>query len=193
MPTTLPVGQVTHVRAADDRRHVVFAMALELDVAQHDEFVVALDFLEGARQVLLGIQRVAAEPVLVGLDHALGRVEQAFARGVLAGPAQQRAHGLFGLGAGNIVAGVAHRGRPWRACGGRHGTGCGGSGCRRASRQAAACARPCRGLRRANAMHARPRAALRARPAASRNARWTPRRPAGSTRPARKDCSPYCS
>ena len=44
----LAVGQVADVRAADDRRHVVLAMAFELDVAQHDHLVVAVDFLEGA-------------------------------------------------------------------------------------------------------------------------------------------------
>jgi hypothetical protein len=43
--------QIADVRAADDRRHVMLAVALELDVAQHDHLVVAFDFLEGAAQV----------------------------------------------------------------------------------------------------------------------------------------------
>jgi hypothetical protein len=53
----LAVGQVADVDLADDRRHVVLAMAFVLDVAQHDHLVVAGDFLEGARQVLARIQR----------------------------------------------------------------------------------------------------------------------------------------
>src|SRR5690606_30095498 len=47
----LAVGQVAHVRLADDRCHVVLAVAFELDVAQHDHLVVAGDLLEGALEV----------------------------------------------------------------------------------------------------------------------------------------------
>jgi hypothetical protein len=60
-------------------RHVVLAMRFELDVAQHDHLVVAGHFLEGAAQVVGGIGGVAGEPVAIGLGHALGGVEQAFA------------------------------------------------------------------------------------------------------------------
>src|SRR5690606_15558473 len=105
-PHHLAVGQVAHVHAADDRRHVVLAVAFELDVAQHDHLVVAGDLLEGARHVLVRIQAVAAEPLRVGVDHAPRRVEQAFARRILAGPLQQGAHRVFGLRARNAVARV---------------------------------------------------------------------------------------
>src|SRR5262249_10215220 len=79
-------GDVGSVGAAADRRHVVFAVAFELDVAQHDHLVVAFHFLEGAAQVLGRVFVIALEPVRIGLHHALGRVEQAFALRILARP-----------------------------------------------------------------------------------------------------------
>ena len=94
--------------ATDDRRHVVLAVALELDVAQHDQLVVTADFLEGARKVFVGIQAVATEPVRVRLGDTLGGVDQAFAGGVLTGPGEQGADGRFGLFARGF-AGVGHR------------------------------------------------------------------------------------
>ncbi len=93
--------QVADMRAADDRRHVVFAVRSEFDVAQHDHFVVAGHFFERAAQFLGRIVGVAGEPVFVGVDHAFGRVYQTFARRVVAGPAQQHAHGILGLSLGD--------------------------------------------------------------------------------------------
>jgi hypothetical protein len=40
--------QVADVDAADDRRHVMFAVRLEADVAQHHDLVVTAGLLEGA-------------------------------------------------------------------------------------------------------------------------------------------------
>src|SRR3546814_20867080 len=98
------LGQVADVGLADDRRHVVFAVALELDVAQHDHLVVAGNLLEGALQVLARIVGVAAEPVSVGVDHALGRVEQALPSRIVASPAQQGTPRVLGLPAADAVA-----------------------------------------------------------------------------------------
>ena len=47
-----PVGNVRHVRLADERHHVVLAVAVHLDVAHEHQLVVALDLLEGLGQVL---------------------------------------------------------------------------------------------------------------------------------------------
>ena len=58
----LAVGQVADVRAADDRRHVVLAVALELDVAQHDHLVVAATSSKCAAGIRPD-RRIAAEPV----------------------------------------------------------------------------------------------------------------------------------
>ena len=80
-------------------------MALELDVTQHDHLVVAGHFLEGALQEFARVVVVAAVPVAIRLDHALGRIQQAFAGRVFAGPGQQRAYGIFGLGAGDLGVG----------------------------------------------------------------------------------------
>ena len=101
--------QVTHVGAADDRRHVVLAVRFELDVAQHDHLVVAAGLLERAAQVVARVDRVAGKPVGVGVDDALRRIEQAFASRVFAGPAQQRADGVLGCGPADVVA----SGDPW--------------------------------------------------------------------------------
>jgi len=76
---------------------VVFAVRFEFDVAQHDQLVVTLDFLEGARQVFARVDAVAAEPVAVGFGDPARGIEQAFARRVFAGPAQQGADGILGL------------------------------------------------------------------------------------------------
>ena len=97
MPTTLLVGQIADVHAPDDRRHVVLAMRLERDVAQHDHLVVAADFLERAAQILGRIDLVAREPVAVGVDDALGRVEQALALGSSPAQRSSSAHGLLCL------------------------------------------------------------------------------------------------
>ena len=68
--------QITHVRAPDDRRHVVLAKGFEGDVAKHDHLVVALDFLESPAEVIARIDGISGEPIAVGVDHALRRVPQ---------------------------------------------------------------------------------------------------------------------
>jgi len=40
------IRQVANVGPADDRRHVVLAMRLELDISQDNHFIVAVDFIE---------------------------------------------------------------------------------------------------------------------------------------------------
>ena len=102
-------GQVAHVRAPDDGRHVMLAVRLELDVAQHDHLVVTGRFFEGAQQVLARVDGVAREPVGIGVDDTFRRVEQAFASGIFTGPAQQRAYRGLSLGAADLVA--LHDGR----------------------------------------------------------------------------------
>ena len=99
----LVVRQIAHVRAPDDRRHVVFAVRLETDITQHDHLVVTVDFLESALQVLDRILLVAAEPVLVGRHDALRRVQQAFPARVIARPEQQGPDGFFGLLAARLA------------------------------------------------------------------------------------------
>ena len=94
----LAVRQIADMRLADDRHHVVLAMRMELDVADDDEIVIAGDLLEGAAELFRRAHVVAVEHFEVGLGDALGRVDQALAVRIVAGPAQQRAHGRLGLG-----------------------------------------------------------------------------------------------
>ena len=99
-PTTRLFGQIGHVGDAGERRDVVLAMAFEAHVAQQDHVAIAGDVLEGAGKFGGGILAVAAEPLLVGFDDALGRIGEPRARRIVAGPGEQRAHGVLGLLAG---------------------------------------------------------------------------------------------
>ena len=72
-------------------------MGIERDVAHEDHVVVAFDFLEDAREDFLRVLAVALEELVIGLDHAARRVEQAFAARVLACPAQEHTHRGFRL------------------------------------------------------------------------------------------------
>ncbi len=77
----------------------MLAVALQAHVAQQDHVAIAGDVLEGAGQLRGGVLVVAAEPLLVGFDDALWRICKARARRVVAGPGEQRADGVLGLGA----------------------------------------------------------------------------------------------
>jgi hypothetical protein len=97
-PDHAMVRQIGDVRAADDRRQVMLAMALEAHVPEHDHLVVAVGLLESALEDRMRLLVVAAEELAPGAHHAVGRAEQAFARRVVAGPADQRTHRLLRLG-----------------------------------------------------------------------------------------------
>ena len=75
---------------ADDRRHMMFAVRLERNVLEQHELVVAADLLEHPAQVDRGILAIAEAVFLPRPRHALGRIEQAFAFGIVAGPVDQR-------------------------------------------------------------------------------------------------------
>src|SRR6185437_2821329 len=89
--------KVGDVGTADDRAEMVLAMAFDADVAQQHDLVVAVGLLEGAFQNGDRVFLVAGEELGERAHHAAGRVEQALALGVVAGPAQQHAHGDFRL------------------------------------------------------------------------------------------------
>jgi hypothetical protein len=103
------------MRLAEDRDHVVLAMGLDRDVPEHDHVVVALDFLEGTGQLLVGVFVVALEELLIGADDAARRIEQALARRIVACPRDQRAHGFFRLFAARLLQGGGASFRQGRA------------------------------------------------------------------------------
>ena len=117
-PHDLSVRHVAHMGAADDRHHVVLAMAVEGDVAHHDHVVIALHVLERAPQIGERILFVAGEHLPKGFRHAGRGVEQPFALRVFPHPAQKGADRFFGF----ITA------RSLALCAGRKGGD--GSGCR---------------------------------------------------------------
>ena len=82
---------------ADDRRHVMFAVRFEMDVAQDDYFVVALDFLKRPLEIRDGIFFVTGKPVLVRSCNACRGIDQAFAIRVFSRPEQERCNGFLGL------------------------------------------------------------------------------------------------
>src|SRR6516162_300880 len=80
---------------ADDRRHVMLAMRLETNIAQHHYFVVAAGFLEGSLEIIARIVVITGEPFLIGANDPRRRGEKSLAIGIVAGPANERAHGNF--------------------------------------------------------------------------------------------------
>ena len=86
------------MRDAQERRHVVLAVALHADVAQHDEVVVATGLIEGLGKRLRGIEAVAGIILLVSAHDAARGLLETFARGIVARPRDQGANGFLGLG-----------------------------------------------------------------------------------------------
>src|SRR6266540_235933 len=85
------------MRLTHERHHVMLAMGVEGDIAHQHEVVVFPDLAEGAVEYLGRAFAIAAIELFVGVDHALGRVEQAFALRVIARKGDQRAHCSFGV------------------------------------------------------------------------------------------------
>src|SRR6516165_5078664 len=98
--------QVADMDAADDGSQVVLAMGLERDVAQHHDLVVAGDLVEGAAEIVARVLRITGEPLLISARDTTRRSGQPLAVGIVAGPADERAHSRLRLAAGRT------RGRP---------------------------------------------------------------------------------
>src|SRR6201991_2554057 len=94
------LGQIRDMRAADDRHHVMLAVALEADVLQHDHFVVPVHLGKRAGQDVARFDLIAREEFLVRAHHARWRIDEPFAPWVVASPAQQHPYRVFGFCAG---------------------------------------------------------------------------------------------
>ena len=92
--------QIADVHAADDRRHVVLAMRLETDVAQHHHLVVAAGLLEGPLEIVARIILVTGKPFLISAHDAPRRGQEPFPVWIVAGPTDERAHGALRFLAG---------------------------------------------------------------------------------------------
>jgi len=90
-----PPWHIGDVRLADDRREVMLAMRLERDIPQRNDFVVARDLFKCPAQVVGGVLLIAGEPFLERTRDPRGRALKPFAVRVVAGPAEQHAHGIF--------------------------------------------------------------------------------------------------
>jgi hypothetical protein len=89
-------GKIANVDAADDRRHMMFAVRFELDVAQQHDLIVTSDFFEGSLQVFTRIFKITRKPFFISAYDATGCSEQSFAIRIVAGPTNESTHGIFG-------------------------------------------------------------------------------------------------
>ncbi len=83
-----PARQIRHMRPPHDRHHMVLAMALQPDILQQHDLVIAIRLLEGAGEDRHRVFAVTLEEFLVRFHHAPGCVHQPLAGWVLAGPKQ---------------------------------------------------------------------------------------------------------
>src|SRR5437762_9143518 len=84
-------GQVGHMRASEERHDVMLAMRVELDVAQHDDIVIAADVFERGGQCLERAFFVSLEELAIGIGDASRRVAEPLACGIIASPGNERA------------------------------------------------------------------------------------------------------
>ena len=90
---------------------MMLAMALNSNRAQHDHIVISGHILKHAREHVRRIFIITGEPFFISIDHALGRVFQAFAVWIVTGPGQQCLYGGLGFGlarAGEIRDGLEY-------------------------------------------------------------------------------------
>ena len=101
------------MRLADERHHVVLAVRVERDVAHQHEIVIGADLAEGAVEHVGRQLAISAVKLVVGVDDAPRRVEQAFAVGIVARIGDQRPHRgqrvlARGLGRGRLARRSGH-------------------------------------------------------------------------------------
>src|SRR5580704_12532821 len=78
------IRDLRHVRAAEERQHVVLAQRVELDVPHHDHALVPGLLEQRIANDLRGVHRVAAREELERFGDALRRLDQPLAVGIFA-------------------------------------------------------------------------------------------------------------
>src|SRR6516162_5494456 len=120
---TSKLGQTNHtlhrlvgdMGLASERHNMVLAVGAEADIAHQHEIVVFSNLAEGTVEHLCRTFMVAAKELVVGIDHAPGRLDQTLAVRIIARVSDQRSHGCLSLLAGGS--------RGWRALPQRLGQG----------------------------------------------------------------------
>ena len=92
------VWNISHPGPADDRRHVVLAMAFEANIPQYDHFVVAFDLLKSLFQNLNRVLPVSREKLFERPSHASWRFDQAVTVGIFTRPSDHCTHRGFDVG-----------------------------------------------------------------------------------------------
>src|ERR1700741_2740238 len=90
---------------SNDRREVVLAVGLKRYVAQHDHFVIARNLVECSAEIVARLLGIAREPFFIGAGDASRGSLQSLTIRVVAGPANEGADGILGLGTGRPVEG----------------------------------------------------------------------------------------
>src|SRR5215813_2970563 len=83
---------------ADDRRHVMFAMALEANATQSNHFVIPFDLLECLLQNLDRVLAVAGKKFFKRARHACGSLGQTITFWIVAGPLNNAPKCRFDVG-----------------------------------------------------------------------------------------------
>ena len=81
---------ICYVSFAYDWNHVVFAMGLEPDIAQQNNFVVSFNFFKSPLKYGFGIGGIAGKELFVGAHDAIRGIHEPFPVGVIARPSDQR-------------------------------------------------------------------------------------------------------
>ena len=83
------------MRAADDGRHMMFAVRGEVNVAQEHHFPIPAGLREHAAEDGGGVFLVPFEPFLIRLHNARRCLDQTLAARIVAGPPNECPHGCL--------------------------------------------------------------------------------------------------
>ena len=100
--------QIGDMRLPHDRRHMMFAMRLKRNVLQQHDIVISAHLMENAREMIGGIVMIAPAIFAPGPRHTFRRLDQPFAFGRIARPADQRADRFRNLCRNRLLAFANH-------------------------------------------------------------------------------------
>src|SRR5450759_832508 len=101
------IRNIAYPCLADYRRHVVLAVALESNAAQHNHFIITFDFFEGLLQNLNGVLSIADEKPFKRARRAGGSLYQTVPLWIVTGPSDngsKRSLDIGSVGSLNLCA-----------------------------------------------------------------------------------------
>ena len=88
---------------ADDRNHMMLAIAFNADILKDNHFVIAVYLFEGACEIGVRVFIVTRKKFKVGADNPVRRAAQTFPRRIISRPADQGTDSVFRLCLGRTV------------------------------------------------------------------------------------------